>query len=198
MVLIKSKWFVLNRSSHILKLLTFFVWEQAFRGVERASSSRGQPLDIELFEQRRTLWSSSTPSTSNAGSLDVPSNLPFEFELTEDLPHCIHLPNSSVQYTFIATLIQSDPVLAPLVKRVPIHLTRFAPSDILVVPLQASESCSFSPTIINLSHPFEVKIQLSPAPYSGDLNGFKYVYSNSVPECGFSNRRKVFNFVVLG
>ncbi len=50
----------------------------------------------------------------------------FSFPLTEDLPHCVHLRDSSLTYTITAQLFSQDAGKLPhAVKTVPVHLVRY-------------------------------------------------------------------------
>lgn len=77
----------------------------AMESVTRAGESR----TVELFHSTSTLWelpSTSSPSTSTSisTSSSLPSTMPFSFQLTADLPHCIHLPYSGLEYKLEAKL----------------------------------------------------------------------------------------------
>lgn len=105
-----------------------------FKGVE--TDARGH--QITLVEQSRTLWE----HTATAAAPPAVSR--FRFDLTPDLPTCIHLASSSLAYSLTATLYPlakipsatatetpSDEAL-PLSRCVPVHLVRSAPPAALV------------------------------------------------------------------
>ncbi|KDN46797.1 hypothetical protein K437DRAFT_104425 [Tilletiaria anomala UBC 951] len=107
-----------------------------------ASSSSLSPdpassMQIELFSSTQTLWDASAAATSASGSANasLPASMPFSFELTPDLPHCIHLSRSQLAYKLTATLhgdyaesVDGDgQEVADAVKVVPVHLTRYTP-----------------------------------------------------------------------
>jgi hypothetical protein len=126
-----------------------------FRGVERDANG-----EIELTEQRRSLWDATNPSTSDAALSNVPSNMPFEFELTSDLPHCIHLPDSSLEYTLTATVYGPESA-APIVKVVPVHLIRYSASNSIQPPTcVASGSGLLDPLNISKEHPTPFTVSL--------------------------------------
>ena len=92
---------------------------------------------IPFFSATQVLWqngsSSSTASSSSAPTSSlVPSTLPFSFPLTSDLPHCIHLPSSSLEYRLEATLQSMDEgVLSSSLKKTLVHLTRYSRPGLL-------------------------------------------------------------------
>lgn len=94
----------------------------------------GMLQSITLFSSTQTLWqspnatSSSTSATTVASSQQtLPSTMPFSFPLTPDLPHCIHLGTSSLQYRLEAVLRSSkNPSITPLTRSVVVHLTRYS------------------------------------------------------------------------
>lgn len=134
--------------------------ELHFVGVERTKGRQGS--EVELTAQRHVLWDISSPSTSNA---EAPSSLPFDIELTPDLPHCVHTSHSSLEYTLIARMIPADPSQEPLEHTVPIHLTRYSPEgDRLsshAEPLLAKDACNVSPTTFSLSHPIVAHVSIA-------------------------------------
>ncbi|KAL8292320.1 hypothetical protein RQP46_001786 [Phenoliferia psychrophenolica] len=168
--------------------------ELSFRGVERsdAAATAGSPAlgEIELTEQHVVLWgegaqgSSAGPSTTTrehsaddagadggrgggrgGGSGDFPpASSRFKIELTPDLPHCIHLLHSSLDYTLTATLTPSDPTLAPITRSSPVHLVRSSPSSSLlaglVVPAGTDPLPSITPETLATSDPIELSVRL--------------------------------------
>ncbi|GAC97368.1 hypothetical protein PHSY_004953 [Pseudozyma hubeiensis SY62] len=94
-----------------------------------ATSSQGseRPQLIELFSHKLILWDvDKEASSSNASTATVPSTMPFSFPLTSDLPHCIHLRQSSLAYSITAQLFSEDAGKLPhAVKTVPVHLVRY-------------------------------------------------------------------------
>lgn len=129
--------------------------ELCFRGIE----SREGADSIELFMVNRILWGVGVrPSTSASPFSDVPpSSTPFTLPLTSDSPGCIHLPHSSLQYTLCATLSNTtDPSITPIIKIVPVHLSRSSPSD----------SFSSTPVHLSISDPLPVSVRLSRTTYS--------------------------------
>lgn len=80
---------------------------------------------ITIIDNRVIVWdghsarsSTSTSTTSN----QLPTTSTFSINLTNDLPHCIHRTNSSLEYTLSAIL--TGPDLSPVIRRTPIHLER--------------------------------------------------------------------------
>lgn len=113
-----------------------------FRGVETIAGSSTASSSIELCEHKQVLWGlgAAGPSLNNVSpnvdmgdartqfgdqSLDFPpSTIEFKAELTPDLPHCIHLGHSSLDYSLTAILTYRDSSLAPVTCTVPVHLAR--------------------------------------------------------------------------
>ncbi|KAK4693078.1 hypothetical protein P7C70_g9002, partial [Phenoliferia sp. Uapishka_3] len=153
----------------------------AFRGVER---SKGLD-DIELTDQRIVLWGTGAPGGSNDAGNDLsitrerelkegegiarsdfpPSTIRFKLDLTPDLPHCIHLGTSSLEYTLTATLYPTDPSLPPITKCSPVHLVRSSPSGSLlaglVVPASTDPPPSITPETLSVSDPIQVGVRLA-------------------------------------
>ncbi|PWZ00354.1 hypothetical protein BCV70DRAFT_216568 [Testicularia cyperi] len=103
-----------------------------------SSSCSGTAGAIELFSHTLTLWDATQqPTSSSAASPHLPSSMPFSFPLTSDLPHCVHLRDSSLTYRIIATLWSADTSQLPnAVKSIPIHLVRYTrPGPLDVVEL---------------------------------------------------------------
>ncbi|CBQ71543.1 conserved hypothetical protein [Sporisorium reilianum SRZ2] len=100
---------------------------------EQANGAGGQdhpPLQqnvVELFSHTLVLWDADKEATSSTASLPtVPSTMPFSFPLTADLPHCVHLRDSSLTYTVTAQLFSDDADKLPhAIKTVPVHLVRY-------------------------------------------------------------------------
>lgn len=87
---------------------------------------------IPFFSATQVLWrNDSSPSASSSlapsSVLFPPSTLPFSFPLTSDLPHCIHLPSSSLEYRLEATLQSSDEnAMVSSFTKTLVHLTRYS------------------------------------------------------------------------
>lgn len=96
-------------------------------GADEAAASAAIDDEIELFSHTLVVWDAEKePTTSSAGLTTVPSTIPFSFPLTEDLPHCVHLRDSSLTYTITAQLFSEDAGKLPhAVKTVPVHLVRY-------------------------------------------------------------------------
>ncbi|GAA5980738.1 hypothetical protein JCM10908_001759 [Rhodotorula pacifica] len=122
-----------------------------FKGIETA----GQGQDITLVEQTATLWELGDAAAATAVP---PAVSRFRFELTPDLPACVHLASSSLSYSLTATLFPlpstleaaNDPYFAPpqqqpqqpLSRTVPVHLVRTS-SPASLFPLRPSTvTCS--------------------------------------------------------
>lgn len=82
---------------------------------------------VELFSHTLVLWDAAQePTSSSAGPPAIPSTMPFSFPLTQDLPHCVHLRDSSLTYTVTAQLFSEDAGKLPhAVKSIPVHLVRY-------------------------------------------------------------------------
>ena len=146
--------------------------ELTFRGVERAAGHD----EIELTEQRVVVWGERAPGSSTdamaepetaAGELEdfPPASARFKLELTPDLPHCIHLGTSSLEYTLTATLHPSDATLPPISKSQPVHLVRSAPAGSLlaglVVPAGTDPPPSITPETLSVQDPVELSVRLA-------------------------------------
>ncbi|SNX88055.1 uncharacterized protein MEPE_06766 [Melanopsichium pennsylvanicum] len=94
---------------------------------ESASACSSRNDVIELFSHTLVLWDADKESTTSNSSLStMPSTMPFSFPLTQDLPHCVHLRDSSLTYTLTAQLFSEDSNKLPhAVKEVPVHLVRY-------------------------------------------------------------------------
>ncbi|BGP12697.1 hypothetical protein JCM10213_008835 [Rhodosporidiobolus nylandii] len=140
--------------------------EVAFRGVERSGQEK-----IELCEQTKVLWgvgaagSSAEASSYEEGGAFPPGSSPFKLELTSDLPTCLHLAGSSLEYTLTATLFYADSSLPPLVRCSPVHLARTSPPGSLLAGnnLAALSDCppSTTPQNFSASSPIPFSIRLS-------------------------------------
>lgn len=150
--------------------------EICFRGVERS-----ERVEIELTEQRRTLWGLGVPGSSSGDgdSTDEiqregegaqsradfpPSSTRFSFDLTPDLPHCIHLGPSSLEYTLTATLHYTDSSQLPLVKSSPVHLVRSSPSGSLlsgsILAATTDPPPSTAPQTLEVASPIKLSVRL--------------------------------------
>jgi hypothetical protein len=121
-----------------------------FKGVE--TDARGH--QITLVEQSRTLWETSADGTTSRGAPPAVSR--FRFDLTPDLPACVHLASSSLAYSLTATLyplakttsaaaIESpDDDALPLSRCVPVHLVRSA-TPAALVPVQSATVTATDP-----------------------------------------------------
>lgn len=94
---------------------------------DAAGKSSPQYDVVELFSHTLILWDAEKEPTSSSASLPtVPSTMPFSFPLTQDLPHCVHLRDSSLTYTITAQLFSEDAGKLPhAIKTVPVHLVRY-------------------------------------------------------------------------
>ncbi|SPO31931.1 uncharacterized protein UTRI_06653_B [Ustilago trichophora] len=99
-----------------------------------AASATLTPHDVvELFSHTLVLWDADKePTSSNAVLPTMPSTMPFSFPLTADLPHCVHLRDSSLTYTITAQLFSQDVTKLPhAIKTVPVHLVRYTRPGLL-------------------------------------------------------------------
>ncbi|BGP52863.1 hypothetical protein JCM8202v2_000420 [Rhodotorula sphaerocarpa] len=126
--------------------------EVVFRGLERTDSvtsgsdAAREGDEITLVEQRSVLWEAASEAVGTSGAdssrLPPPSS-PFQFELTPDLPTCLHLCASSLTYTLTATLYPDPSSQAePLSRSAPVHLVRTAPPSALLPVRPASVTAS--------------------------------------------------------
>ncbi|KAJ1036113.1 hypothetical protein NDA18_000256 [Ustilago nuda] len=93
-----------------------------------SAATRSPQYDVvELFSHTLVLWDADNQPTSSSLSLPTaPSTMPFSFPLTQDLPHCVHLRDSSLTYTITAQLFSEDAGKLPhAIKTVPVHLVRY-------------------------------------------------------------------------
>ncbi|CAD6885714.1 unnamed protein product [Tilletia controversa] len=126
------------------------------------------PKEVELFYSSSTLWDATAATSSTAPPAELPTTMPFSFPLTQDLPHCVHLPKSRLAYTLRATLHSSDTQNTPsLIKVVPVHLTRYStpgPLADAVLSLDAyrgsAGSFGLDPHTWKTSTPTEMYVQL--------------------------------------
>ncbi|KAG0150223.1 hypothetical protein CROQUDRAFT_652644 [Cronartium quercuum f. sp. fusiforme G11] len=147
----------------------------SFRGLERTQPDH-QPID--LVQQHQILWdaSNSQPSTSNSPEPSKPpATIPFQFPLTPDLPHCIHLPNGcGLHYELEAHVtytsdLPSDPrpaTLKHLHLTVPVHILRYSSPAQQPIPPSLSETplnqpFTLSPVRLASSSPTPIHVSLS-------------------------------------
>ncbi|SPO31816.1 uncharacterized protein UTRI_06653 [Ustilago trichophora] len=105
-------------------------------GADDAGAASATPTQhdvVELFSHTLVLWDADKePTSSNAGLPTMPSTMPFSFPLTADLPHCVHLRDSSLTYTITAQLFSQDVTKLPhAIKTVPVHLVRYTRPGLL-------------------------------------------------------------------
>ncbi|GAA5918112.1 hypothetical protein JCM6882_006348 [Rhodosporidiobolus microsporus] len=142
--------------------------EVTFRGVERNTAVGGE--DIELCEQTKVVWgvgaagSSSAAAKYEEGGAFPPSSTAFKLELTPDLPACLHLANSSLEYTLTATLFYADSSILPLVRCAPVHLARTSPPGSLLasgsLAALSSPPPSTAPQTISATTPIPFSVRL--------------------------------------
>ena len=122
--------------------------------VGKESRDRVEP--IVFVEERVVVWDGTAPrSSSSTATATTSTNLPtsstFSLNLTNDLPHCIHRLDSSLDYTLSATL--TGPSAPPVTRRTPIHLERNTnPAQ----PIHADV-----PSPLTLTDPVESTVQLA-------------------------------------
>jgi len=111
-------------------------------------------LPIVILDERVVVWEA-TPAQSSTSTNQSPPSLPpttsFNFNLTNDLPHCIHRPDGSLEYFLSATL--TGPGVASLTRRSPIHLSRSSNPSIHLN--------SQTPAELLLSDPVKATVQLA-------------------------------------
>jgi hypothetical protein len=141
--------------------------EVVFRGIER---SLGCESGIELAEHKAVLWGLGAAGSSSDGAQQgdgdfPPPSTPFKLELTPDLPHCIHLGSSSLDYTLTAILTHIDPFIPPLVYSAPVHLTRTSPPGSLLAGSNIASATdpppSTAPQTISVTDPIALSVRLS-------------------------------------
>lgn len=138
-------------------------YEECTISLHAIESDRDQ--SITIFSETLTLWqangkgNSVSSSSSSTSSNRMPSTLPFIFSLTDDLPHCIHLSSSSLQYRLEATLRSSDSNSHPdAFRSTQVHLTRYTrPGPLRDVQ---NEVDGLSPYTWNVESPTKMMIQL--------------------------------------
>ncbi|EGG12522.1 uncharacterized protein MELLADRAFT_76427 [Melampsora larici-populina 98AG31] len=163
-----------------------------FSGLE----SNHQLQSIDFLQLHQILWEhqtthhllnhhhSSQPSCSNTPNhhSKPPSNLPFQFSLTPDLPHCIHLPNGGglhyeldahITYTNSSHLLtndhhQPDHLLEHLHLKVPVHISRYSNPAIQLLPPpspqpldQNQQPFTLSPVRLTSLSPTPIYVSLS-------------------------------------
>ncbi|PWN33416.1 uncharacterized protein FA14DRAFT_61962 [Meira miltonrushii] len=119
---------------------------------------------ITIFSETLTLWQANgkgnaASSSSSGADNTIPSTLPFVFSLTGDLPHCIHLSSSSLEYRLEATLRSSDTSNHPdAFRSTQVHLTRYTrPGPLRDIP---EHKDGLSPYTWNVDSPTKMMIQL--------------------------------------
>lgn len=134
--------------------------EVNFVGVETRDGER-----IELCEHREVLWGLGVPSSSThqgTGSFPPPTS-PFKIALTRELPHCIHLGDSSLEYTLSATLHFADSTVPPLTKSIPVHLVRLSPPGAVFNSPSLSSATPASmmrPSTLTVDEPVRTSVRL--------------------------------------
>ncbi|GAA5863502.1 hypothetical protein JCM1840_000045 [Sporobolomyces johnsonii] len=141
---------------------SFSALELSFRGIERIEGSDA----IELSEQRKVLWGLGAAGSSSTPAEDdfPPNTLPFKLELTPDLPMCLHLGSSALDYTLTAALHYSDPRIPPLVRSTPVHLARTSPPGSLLADTTlaalSNPPASTAPVTISAHDPLDFSVRL--------------------------------------
>lgn len=133
----------------------------SFRGIERVVGMD----DIELCEQSEVLWgvgAAGTSSTSTDNSTDFPpTNSPFKLSITPDLPVCLHLGSSALEYSLTVELHFSDSSIPPLVRCAPVHLTRTSPPGSLASnPNSSSSSNQSTSSVVSAQDPLAFSVKL--------------------------------------
>lgn len=139
--------------------------EVTFRGVERSNGGG----EIELCEQTQILWrvgvAGGSSSSTGAEEAYPPIATPFKLELTPDLPSCLHLASSSLEYTLTASLFFADSSTPPIVRCSPVHLSRTSPPGSLLAGSNLallSDSPATTPVIVpsapSTPIPFSVRL----------------------------------------
>ncbi|GAA5977380.1 hypothetical protein JCM5350_002446 [Sporobolomyces pararoseus] len=137
-----------------------------FRGIERVEGSEA----IELCEQKEVVWGEGAAGSSTSTSITTtsafpPTNSPFKLRITPDLPVCLHLGSSSLEYSLHAELHFSDTSLAPIVRCAPVHLARTSPpgsslSDFNLTSPSGTSAPSTTPSIASTEDPLPFSIKL--------------------------------------
>ncbi|GAA5865447.1 hypothetical protein JCM8547_001247 [Rhodosporidiobolus lusitaniae] len=138
--------------------------EVTFRGIER-NSPGGE--GIELSEQRKVLWGEGAAGSSSSAAVHEdfpPISTPFKLELTPDLPACLHLGSSSLEYSLVASVFYADPSIPPLVRCSPVHLARTSPPGSLLtgssLSLSSNSAFSAAPHSISSTTPTPFSVRL--------------------------------------
>lgn len=132
--------------------------EISFIGKERRIGEES----ITLFETKKILWQSSGQVEEGEEAVESPLNSinKFKLNLTSDLPQCIHLISSTLDYNLIATLTYSDSNLTPIIKSTPVHLIRYStPGSISLSNLSLPTGFSLSPKTLSINSPISVKVK---------------------------------------
>lgn len=109
---------------------------------------------VLILEQSRTLWDANLAQASTqAGpsSVKIPTSSTFSFNLTSDLPNCIHRVDSALEYSLTATL--SGPQGSPVSRSTPIHILRN--SD------PAAQTSYPTPPPLSVTQPVKARVQLA-------------------------------------
>ncbi|KAH9825029.1 hypothetical protein DFH28DRAFT_1047162 [Melampsora americana] len=162
------------------------------RGLENIEPNQ---LPIDFLQHHQVLWeyqtttplinhhNSSQPSCSNTLNhhSKPPSVIPFQFSLTSDLPHCIHLPNgcglhyeldAHITYTNSSHLLshdhhQPDHLLEHLHLKVPVHILRYSNPALQLLPPpslhpdQSQPPFTLSPVRLTSLSPTPIYVSLS-------------------------------------
>lgn len=127
------------------------------------------PTVHQLHHSSLVLWRSpDAPASSSDAAIGAsrpPSTMAFEFQLPEELPHCIHLPGVKLEYRLIATLLPAPWAIEqePVTTSVLTHITRYTPpgsSHQLLPPAIPIGTFSESPRTWQIEDPTKVQITL--------------------------------------
>ncbi|GAA6015217.1 hypothetical protein JCM11491_000507 [Sporobolomyces phaffii] len=129
-----------------------------FRGIERVE---GEP-PIELSEQHVVVWQEGAQGTSHSQSASAsesypPAVSPFTLVVTPDLPVCVHLGSSSLEYSLTSALYFADPSIPPVTRSAPVHLTR-PPSR--ASPPADLDPVSLAPLVVSATDPIACSLKL--------------------------------------
>lgn len=105
-------------------------------------------IKLELHRQRRRIWESTGSPTE-----ELSATLPFELDLTADLPHCIHLQQSSLSYTLEASVQTSNPEAGSFTVAAPVHLVRYGAASFTDFNTSPCRKALTHPTKVELSIP---------------------------------------------
>ncbi|BGO94676.1 hypothetical protein NBRC10512_004894 [Rhodotorula toruloides] len=136
--------------------------EIEFRGVEQDGQAEG----IELFDSKKVIWGVGAAGSSSEGDTGSfpPSSIPFKLDLTPDLPKCLHVGTSSLEYTLTTTLYSSNPDVLPILQCSPVHLTRRSPPGSLLASGSAAAlvnpPASTSPVTVSAQDPLAFSLRL--------------------------------------